>query len=114
VIEGLHEVGLKLQPLHTKGSRVSRPPSYSEWPEDQPRLVTAVREFPTPERIKGVRQLLGLASYYRKFILQFAKIAQPLHSLNHDKVVFRWDKSAFNALKQKLMFWHTRILCVGD
>ena len=110
VIERLHEVGLKLQPakchfIQKEVEYLGRSPSHSKWIEDQ-RLGAAVREFPTPDGIKGVRQFLGLASYYRKFIPQFAKVAQPLHNLTRDQVAFRWDNScetAFISLKQKLI-----------
>ena len=110
VIERLHKVGLKLQPA--KCHFIRKEVEYlghlvtPNGLKTNPRLVAAVREFPTPDGIKGVRQFLGLASYYRKFIPQFAKVAQPLHNLTHDQVAFRWDNScetAFNSLKQKLI-----------
>ena len=39
------------------------------------KLVMAVQEFPLPRDIREFRRFLGLASYYRKFIPQFSKIA---------------------------------------
>ena len=42
-----------------------------------PRITDAVRNFPTPENVQGVRRFLGMASYYRRFIAGCAKIAQP-------------------------------------
>jgi hypothetical protein len=44
--------------------------------------VHAIKHFPQPKTIKQVRSFLGLASYYRKFIKNFASIAKPLHSLS--------------------------------
>ena len=44
-----------------------------------PKLVSAVKDYPTPQSVQDVR--LGLATYYRRFIPQFAKVAQPLHQL---------------------------------
>ena len=46
-----------------------------------PKLVGAVREYSTPQSVQEVRKFLDLASYYRRFIPQFAKVAQPLHQL---------------------------------
>ena len=44
-----------------------------------PNHVTAVQNFPTPGNIIELHQFLGLASHYRRFVAQFAKIASPLH-----------------------------------
>ena len=66
----------------------------------------AVREFPQPRKIRDVRAFLGLASYYRKFIKDFSKIAAPLIDLTKKETTFQWTdkcKSAFQTLKQKLV-----------
>lgn len=68
-----------------------------------PKKVDAVRKFPrTPRNIK---QFLGLAGYYRKFIPDFSTIAKPLSHLLKKDVKFRWTESqdqAFNKLKDIL------------
>ena len=46
-----------------------------------PKKVNKVREWPVPKTVKEVHSFLGLASYYRWFMLQFAKWANPLHEL---------------------------------
>lgn len=46
-----------------------------------PTKVTAVTEWPAPTTIKEVRAFLGLTGYYRRFIVNFAKIARPLNAL---------------------------------
>ena len=43
--------------------------------------VKAVEEFPVPTSLKELCQFMGLASYYRRFIPQFAKVAHPQHCL---------------------------------
>lgn len=48
-----------------------------------PKKVEAVRKFSRPSSVKFLRAFLGLASYYRKFIPNFAKIADPLNKLLH-------------------------------
>lgn len=51
-----------------------------------PEKTKAVSEFPIPKTPKQVRSFLGMANYYRRFILNFAKIATPLNALlNKDK-----------------------------
>ena len=49
---------------------------------------------------------LGLSSYYRKFIRNFAKIAHPLHQLTRKNAPFTWSpdcQTAFEVLKRKLV-----------
>ena len=53
-----------------------------------PRLVAAVQEFPVPRNVLEDCWFLGLNSYYRSFIPQFAKIDQPLHELTWKGVEF--------------------------
>ena len=69
------------------------------------RLVSAVQEFQTPSDIRELRRFLGLASYYRKFVPKFAKVAEPLHRLTRKEAEFVWSQDcqyAFDSLKQKL------------
>ena len=46
-----------------------------------PEKVSKVRDWPVPKMAKEVHSVLGLASYYRRFIPKFAKWANPLHDL---------------------------------
>ena len=71
-----------------------------------PSKTQKVRDYPVPTDVKKVRQFLGLASYYCRFIPDFAKIAKPLHSLTKKGEVFQWYvkcQEAFGMLKQKLI-----------
>ena len=49
------------------------------------------QSFPMPEDVGSVRRFLGLASYYRRFIPGFAKIANPLHCLTIKNAPFDWS-----------------------
>nr|GEZ06880.1 putative reverse transcriptase domain-containing protein [Tanacetum cinerariifolium] len=52
-----------------------------------------------------IRQFLGLAGYYRRFIEGFSKIAKPMTKLTQKKIKFEWgdkQEAAFQLLKQKL------------
>jgi len=44
----------------------------------------AVKEFPRPQTSKNVKQFLGLAGYYRRFITNFSKIDKYLTNLNKE------------------------------
>ncbi|KAL5505558.1 hypothetical protein EMCRGX_G007010 [Ephydatia muelleri] len=67
--------------------------------------VKAVMKWPTPSSATEVRQFLGLASYYRKFICHFSDIAAHLHKLTQKVNPFCWTadcEAAFRTLKSIL------------
>lgn len=64
--------------------------------------VKAIRNWPAPTTVTGVRSFLGLAGYYRKFVKNFSRIASPLSELLHKAKPFEWKETqqkAFDALK---------------
>ena len=68
--------------------------------------VKAVEQFPIPNDLKTLRSFLGLVSYYRKFVPDFARVAEPLHALTKKEVPFIWTKTcqdAFHELKRLLI-----------
>ncbi|KAM0001052.1 putative nucleotidyltransferase, Ribonuclease H [Helianthus debilis subsp. tardiflorus] len=70
-----------------------------------PAKVDAVKNWAAPKTPSKVRQFLGLAGYYRRFIKDFSKIAQPLTSLTQKNTTYSWgtkQEEAFQVLKQKL------------
>ena len=73
-----------------------------------PAKLVAVRNFPAPKNLRQLREFLGLAGYYRRFIAGFASIARPLYDLlkkSHSWSPESWSPSAataFDTLKFKL------------
>lgn len=70
------------------------------------RKILAVKDFPAPRNVHEVRQFLGLASYFRKFVKGFGEIARPLTNLLKKNSVWQWtvtEIDAFNSLKSKLV-----------
>lgn len=68
--------------------------------------IQSVINFPRPQNVHGVRQFLGLASYFRKFIKNFAQIALPLTLLLKKDISWEWSQeqeSSFQVLKAKLV-----------
>ena len=65
-----------------------------------------VRDWPTPTSLSEVRSFVGFATYYRRFVPQFASIAAPLNRLSEKYAVFQWNdecEEAFQLLKAKLI-----------
>jgi len=56
-----------------------------------PMKVEAVLKFPEPNDATGVKSFLGLTSYYRKFVANFAKLATPLNDLLKKNAKFYWS-----------------------
>ncbi len=65
--------------------------------------VKAILDWEPPKSVPALRSFLGLASYYRKFIKNFAKMAAPLTNLLKKSVeTYEWDgacNEAFETLK---------------
>ena len=53
--------------------------------------IAAVKDWPTPKDATEVRQFLGLASYYRRYVLKFAEIACPVNNLMQKGMPFLWS-----------------------
>ena len=69
-----------------------------------PTKIEAIRDWEAPRTPTEVRQFLGLAGYYRRFIENFSKIALSLTTLTQKDKKFDWgdkQESTFQLLKQR-------------
>jgi hypothetical protein len=67
--------------------------------------VEAVLNWERPRNVSEVRSFLGLAGYFRRFILGFSEIALPLTQLTRKGTPFEWDAAcerSFRNVKEKL------------
>lgn len=72
---------------------------------DTEKIQVIQNMFP-PKNVRGVRSFLGMLSFYRQFIHDFAEVAKPLTSLTRKNAHFQWgsqEQAAFDTLKQKLL-----------
>jgi hypothetical protein len=70
-----------------------------------PQKIKAVRNFPTLQNVHDVRKFLGLASYFRKYVKDFARKAKPLTILTKASTPWTWsqtEQGAFDLLKKEL------------
>ena len=70
-----------------------------------PEKVSKVRNWPEPRTKKELSSFLGLCSYFKKYVKDFAVIASPLFDLTRKDVPFQWSSradEAFVKLKKAL------------
>nr|GEW94263.1 putative reverse transcriptase domain-containing protein [Tanacetum cinerariifolium] len=70
-----------------------------------PAKIESIKDWASPKTATEIRQFLGLAGYYRRFIEGFSKIARPITKLTQKKVKFDWgdkQEEAFQIIKQIL------------
>jgi thymidylate kinase len=122
--EHLHHLQMLFQALRTANLRLSSTKcrfaarsctflGFSVSPENlgcDPRLTEAISLRPEPYMSKNpkkaVMSFLGLCSFYRRFVKDFAAIAEPLTRLTAKNQPFVWgaeQQEAFDILKAKLM-----------
>ncbi|GJT68862.1 putative reverse transcriptase domain-containing protein [Tanacetum coccineum] len=89
-----------LQEVHFLGHVVN-----SEGIHVDPSKIKAVKNWKPPKTPTEIRSFLGLAGYYRRFFINFSKIAKPLTLLTRKNKKFEWgdeQKNAFQTLKDML------------
>lgn len=80
-----------------------------------PERTVKVREFPPPKNVKQLARFIGMVNYFRKFIPNFSKIAEPLNRLRKKDVPFLWSGEQRDAFQQlKLALTSPPVLAVPD
>ncbi|CAF1158517.1 unnamed protein product, partial [Adineta ricciae] len=113
VFQALKEANLTLkaskcqfcrQEMHYLGHVVT-----SKGIKPDPNLIKSVIEFPQPKKIKDIQSFLGLTGYYRRFIQNYSKLAEPLlrqlRIAQGSNYHLEWTAdctTAFETLKNKL------------
>lgn len=106
VFERLRKVNLKLNPQKCEflkkeilylGHSIS-----SEGILPDPEKINTVKNYPCPKSTDEAKRFVAFTNYYRKFIPNFAQIAQPLNALSKKNTPFIWNEKcqkAFEMLK---------------
>ena len=71
-----------------------------------PDKVSAIRDMAPPHDVKGVRSFLGMTGYYRQYIPDYARVAQPLVQLTKKHSHFTWtadQQHAWESLRDLLV-----------
>jgi transposase InsO family protein len=113
VFKKLQEAGLKLKPSKCElfkqritylGHVVS-----DQGIETDTKKIEAIKSWPTPVTVTGVRSFLGFANHYRRFIKGYATVARPLNKIlagensKKKKEKIEWNdecQEAFEQLKE--------------
>ena len=91
-----------------EGGSIFRPCILSNcmvWSLMQTKLQQYILDWPHSKDVSEVRQFIGLASYYRRYVKGFGDIATPLHQLTEKTSQFLWTQgcqTAFEVLKKSL------------
>nr|GEW83833.1 hypothetical protein [Tanacetum cinerariifolium] len=70
-----------------------------------PAKIESIKDWASLKTPTDIRQFLGLAGYYRRFIEGFSKIAKSMMKLTQKEIKFDWgekEENAFQLIKQKL------------
>ena len=109
IFQHLKEAGLKLK--RSKCDFIKRHIQYlghlisQDGIQPLPEKLESIRDMPAPRNPKEIKQFLGLAGYYRKFVPRFLDLSRPLTWLTHKDVLFEWTKecqAVFQMLKDAL------------
>lgn len=68
--------------------------------------LKTMRDYPEPNDKESTKRFVAFANYYRKFIKNFAILAQPLNFLTKKSTEFSWgeeSRAAFTTIKNTLM-----------
>jgi hypothetical protein len=80
-----------------------------------PKKVNAIMGWPVPKNSHEVRSFMELASYYRRFVEGFSKIAKPITTLQRKGFRYEWTKECDSPfIELKTLITSAPILRVSD
>lgn len=91
----LKKCNFAMNSLHFLGHLVT-----AEGLKPDPKKVEAVAKMELPKNVKELQRFIGMASYYRRFIKDFAKIARPLFQLLRNDTEFKICQNVCNAIQE--------------
>ena len=62
--------------------------------------IYIISKLPPPTNVKTIRQFLGHAGFYRRFIKDFSKIAKPLYKLLEKDTKFLWEEDCQKSFEE--------------
>ena len=65
-----------------------------------PAKVEAIMEWPAPMNVTKVHNFMDLAGYYRRFVEDFSKIANPITELQKKNKKFVWTEKCVEAFRR--------------
>ena len=65
--------------------------------EVDPEKTETIRNWERPTTVRGVQSFLGFYNFYRKFILNYGRVARPLTALTRKDVPFLWTPACKEA-----------------
>ena len=68
--------------------------------------IDIISKLPPPTNVKTIRQFLGHAGFYRRFIKDLSKIAKPLYKLLEKDAKFVWEEDCQKSFEE-LKFYLT-------
>ena len=101
VLQRISDAGLKLKPekCHLLKSEVALLGHVvsQKGIRPNPDNVAKILSWPTPTNVSDVRRILGLGSYYRRFIRDLSLLVKPLTELTKKSNKFLWSDSCQQA-----------------
>ena len=80
-----------------------------------PRKVKIVQQWPDPKNLHELRQFLGLANYFRKYLQGYSTVVASLTGLTRQDVTWQWgDEQRQAFLKVKEMLTNAPLLVHPD
>lgn len=80
-----------------------------------PEKVSAIVNMPPPQNTTEVRRIIGMASWYRRFIPNFSSVVAPITNLLKKNTKFVWSQeceAAFSSIKGNLV--SSPVMCCPD